>query len=124
MPLSPIVLALIRDEIGNDTDFNDASPHIPPQLDSLENIYTDALRGNFSPLVTALICWRRRLFSLQARSMDFTSGGKLLQRSQRIRFIERRIKALEVLADDTHKGSNMVVQTPKDVEVAAAAAEF
>lgn len=118
MALSAQILGLIRDEIGNDLDFSDAIPHDPDegQLDSLENIYTDTERGNFNVLRTALICWRRRLGNLQARSFDVTTEGTLLNRSQRIRFLERQIKKYEVLVDDTYKGRNQEVQTPVSVD--------
>lgn len=124
MALSNQIIALIRDEIGNDTDFSDEIPHASPQLDSLENIYVDEERGNGNVLRTALICWRRRLGSLQARSFDVTTEGSLLSRSQRIRFIEREIKKLELLVDTTHTGRNMEVQTPLSIHEAAAEAEF
>ena len=125
MALSAQIISLIRDEIGNDADFSDNSPHnATTQLDSLEAVYTDTLRGNSSTLVTALICWRRRLFSLQSRAHDFASGGKLLHRNQRIRFMERRIKDLELLADETLRASNVSTITPLAADAAAAGAEF
>jgi hypothetical protein len=109
--LNPATVALIRDEIGNDTDFSDNIPHTSPQLDSLENIYTDADRGKSNVLRTALICWRRRLFSLQERSFDVITEGSLLSRNQRIKFMERRIEELELLVDTTLKGKNMTIQS-------------
>lgn len=121
MPLSAAIIALIRDEIGNDADFSDDIPHTPPQLDSLENIYTDELRGEFSPLVTALICWRRRLKNLQTRSFDISTEGSLLSRSQRIRFIEREINRLEHTVDDTAKSRNAASRSPADIEDAVGA---
>jgi len=119
MALSTEIISLIRDEIGDDTDFSDNAPHTAPQLDSLENIYTTTSRGNTSILRTALICWRRRLGNLQERSFDVTTEGSLLSRHQRIRFLERQIKRYEVLVDDTYKGRNMEVQTPSAAELAA-----
>lgn len=118
MVLAASVIALIRDEIGNDADFADniidfdAALH----LDSLENIYVDDDRGESSPLITGLIVWRRRLHDLQTRSFDITTEGSLLSRNQRIRFIERRIKELELLVDSTPKGVNAIVQTPLQAE--------
>ncbi len=117
MALTTSTIALIRDEIGNDTDFADATPHVSPQLDSLENIYNDANRGNSNILRTALICWRRRLNSLQERSFDIITEGSLLSRSQRIKFMERKIVGLESLVDTTQKGkSATVVSTAKEAD--------
>jgi hypothetical protein len=118
MALDPAVVALIRDEIGNDTDFSDDIPHASPQLDSLENIYTDTNRGNTNVLRTALICWRRRLFNLQERSFDVITEGSLLSRSQRIKMIERRIKELALLVDTTHKGKNATVLSSAQIDAA------
>ena len=102
MALATTILNQIRDEIGTNTDFTDGA---------LEEIYEDEERGNFSTLNTALIVWRRRLGDLQARSFDITTEGSLLARSQRIRFMERRIKELEFSTDDTLKASNSPIQT-------------
>ena len=107
MTLDPLIVDLIRDEIGNDTDFSDNTPSAPPQLDSLEKIYDDPNRGDSNVLRTALICWRRRLNSLQERSFDIITEGSLLSRSQRIKFLERRILNLATLVDTTQKGKNM-----------------
>ena len=107
MTLDPLIVDLIRDEIGNDTDFSDNIPSTPPQLDSLEKIYDDPNRGDSNVLRTALICWRRRLNSLQERSFDIITEGSLLSRSQRIKFLERRILNLATLVDTTQKGKNM-----------------
>lgn len=116
MALSTSILNQIHDETGPaNTDFTDVA---------LEEIYTDPDRGNFSVLATALIVWRRRLHDLQSRSFDVTTGGNLLSRSQRVRFIERRIKELEYAADDTVRGRNQPIQTPAEVAATLAAAEF
>lgn len=111
MALDTAIVDLIRDEIGNDADFSDDTPHASPQLDSLENIYNNVNRGNSNVLRTGLICWRRRLFNLQERSFDIITEGALLSRSQRIKFIERKIKNLEVLVDTTQKGKNMTINS-------------
>ncbi len=117
MALAAGTIALIRDEIGNDTDFSDADPSVSPQLDSLENIYGDVNRGNSNILRTALICWRRRLFSLQERSFDIITEGSLLSRSQRIKFLERKIMKLEVLVDTTQKGKSMsIISTAEEAD--------
>lgn len=110
MTLPAVTVALIRDEIGVDPDFADNAPHTADQLDSLENIYGDSMRGDGSPLRTALICWRMRLSSLQARSFDITTEGSLLNRQQRIRFLERQVWRLERLVDETLTNRNMVVE--------------
>ncbi len=108
MVLDPLIADLIRDDIGNDADFSDdTSGFAAPQLDSLEKIYDDPNRGNSNVLRTALICWRRRLNSLQERSFDIITEGSLLSRSQRIKFLERRILNLATLIDTTQKGKNM-----------------
>lgn len=98
MSLSVTILGQIRDEIGEDNDFTDTD---------LEGIYEDTDRGNSSILRTALIVWKRRQFNLQARSFDASTGGSLLSRSQRIRFLATQISRLESLVDETHTGSNM-----------------
>ncbi len=117
MALTTATIALIRDEIGNDTDFADADPAVSPQLDSLENIFNDTDRGDSNILRTALICWRRRLNSLQERSFDIITEGSLLSRSQRIKFLERRILKLETLIDTTQKGKSMtIVSTAKEAD--------
>ena len=117
MALAAGTIALIRDEIGNDTDFSDDDPAGADQLDSLENIYSDSNRGNSNILRTALICWRRRLFNLQERSFDIITEGSLLSRSQRIKFLERKILKLEVLVDTTQKGKNMsIISTAEEAD--------
>jgi len=117
MALAVGTIALIRDEIGNDTDFADADPAGTDQLDSLENIYSDSNRGDSNILRTALICWRRRLFNLQERSFDIITEGSLLSRSQRIKFLERKIMKLEVLVDTTQKGKSMsIISTAKEAD--------
>ncbi len=117
MVLDPLIVDLIRDEIGNDTDFSDSNPSAPPQLDALEKIYKDVNRGNSNVLRTALICWRRRLHSLQERSFDIITEGSLLSRSQRIKFLERKISDLATLVDTTQKGKNMTtVSSAKEAD--------
>lgn len=120
MSLSASIIALIRDEIGNDTDFSDNIPHTAPQLDSLENIYTDTNRGNFNILRTTLIVWRRRRNNLQARSWDIATEGSLLTRSQRLKQMDQQIKRYEALVDTTYRGANQPIQSPKTREDAAA----
>ena len=107
MALAVAIVERIRDEIGPDTDVTDAAP--AGTIGDLETIYTDVDRGNFSTLRTAYIVWKRRLGALQSRSFDATAGGSLMARSQRIRFIQRRIKELEILVDYTLKGVSETV---------------
>ena len=113
MALDQTIIDQIRDEIGPDLDVSDEvlSPN-PAPLGDLETIYTDANRGNSSTLRTALIVWKRRLAAMQARSFDATAGGRLMARSQRIRFLQRRVKELEILVDYTLKGVNQTVLAP------------
>lgn len=105
MALDPLIIDQIRDEIGNDAETDIADD------DTLEAIFNDEDRGNSSVLTTALIVWRRRLHNLQSRSFDVATEGSLLSRNQRIRFIERRIKELENIADESLKGRNHTVLT-------------
>jgi len=107
MALDQTIIDQIRDEIGPDLDVTDADP--PGPLGDLETIYTDTDRGNFSTLRTALIVWKRRLASLQSRSFDATAGGSLMARSQRVRYLQRRVKELELLVDYTLKGTQSTV---------------
>jgi hypothetical protein len=109
MPLAQTIIDRIRDEIGNDEDVTDA-PTVPAApVGDLETIYIDENRGDFSTLRTALIVWRRRLANMQTRSFDSTAGGSLMARSQRIRYLQRRVKELEILVDYTLKGTNQTV---------------
>lgn len=105
MALDPDILAQIRDEVGPDTDVTDEAPAGSLGID-LETIYTSVDRGNYSTLRTALIVWKRRLAAYQSRSHDATAGGSLMARSQRARFLQRRVKELELLVDYTLKGVN------------------
>lgn len=103
MALDPSILRKIRHEIGTsiETGVDDD--------DTLEVVFNDEDEGNSSVLATALIIWRHRLANLTEKSFDMTTEGSLLSRSQKIRFIERRIKELELLADNTPRGHNAVV---------------
>ena len=103
MALDPSILRKIRHEIGSETEtgVDDDS--------TLETIFNDVDEGNSSVLVTALIVWRHRLANLNERAFDMTTEGSLLSRSQRVRFMERRIKELELIVDDTPKGHNASV---------------
>lgn len=103
MALDPAILRKIRYEIGSsiETGVDDD--------DTLEVIFNAEDEGNSSVLVTALIVWRHRLANLTDRAFDITTEGSLLSRSQKVRFIERRIKELSLLVDETHKGHNALV---------------
>lgn len=111
MALDQTIIDRIRDEIGNDEDVTDEVEVPAAPLGDLETIYTNVDRGNYSTLTTALIVWKRRLAAVQSGSFDVTAGGRLLARSQRIRFYQRRIKQLEILVDYTLKGRNQSVQS-------------
>lgn len=111
MALAQTIIDRIRDEIGQDLDVTDEAISPAAPLGDLETIYTDTDRGNLSTLRTALIVWKRRLAGVQAKSFDVTAGGSLLARSQRMRFLQRRVKELEILVDYTLKGVNESVQS-------------
>ncbi len=106
MALDAGILRKIRHEIGVSfwpgTD-DDAQ---------LEIVFNDVDEGNSSVLVTALIVWRERLANLTTRGFDVTTEGSLLSRSQMIRMTERRIKELELVADETAVGINALVVGP------------
>lgn len=103
MALDPTILRKIRYEIGT-------SYHTGVDDDAtLEVIFNDEDEGNSSVLVTALIVWRRRLAEFTNASYDVTTEGSLMSRSQRIKFIERRIQELENKVETTLTGTNMTV---------------
>ena len=111
MALDADVLRRLRQELGSSTEAgvdDDAT---------LETVFND--EGESSILVTALVVWRHRLGNLTNRSFDVSTEGSLLSRSQRIRFIERKIFRLENLVETTLKGTNMALQTPAEQEEAA-----
>ena len=119
MVLDPNILQAIRDEIGEEdiATYDDAW---------LEDAYEDENRGNFSILATALIVWRRRLGELLNRSFDVTTEGSLLSRNQRVRYIERQIKRLENLVDDTLVGETWDAKsvTQQSADLASSTTEF
>lgn len=121
MPLAQNIIDRIRDEIGSDQDVTDEVANPAAPVGDLETIYNDVDRGNSSTLRTALVVWKRRLADMQARSFDITSGGSLMARSQRIRFLQRKVKELEIIADYTLEGVNMDVVT---ANTPVAGAEF
>jgi len=106
MALAQSIIDRIRDEIGDGQDVTDVATAPPAPAGDLETIYMDTDRGNLSVLRTALIVWKRRLANMHARSFDITAGGSLMARSQRIRFLQRRVKDLEILIDYSLKGRN------------------
>lgn len=120
MPLAQTIIERIRDEIGPDQDVTDIAVTPAAPLGDLETIYVDVNRGNSSTLRTALIVWRRRLANVQSKSFDATAGGSLMARSQRARFLQRRVKELELLVDYTIKGTNQDVLSTYQQEEAAA----
>ncbi len=124
MALATTIINQIRDEIGQDLDVTDEALAEPAPLGDLETIYSDENRGNSSTLRTALIVWKGRLASMQKRSFDATAGGRLLARSQRIRFLQRRVKELEILVDYTLVGVNQSLVTAVSVAEDAVSSEF
>lgn len=119
MALAQAVIDLIRDEIGDDTDWVNNDTDITGgegELGSLESVYTDANRGNSNVLRTALICWRKRLASMQARSFDVAKEGNWLARSQRTKFLQNRVEHYERLLRDKPKGENAVVLSRSGAE--------
>lgn len=114
MALDPSIISLIRDEIGDDADFvNDDGdlPGTPPAYDSLENIYTDGSRGNYSPINTALVVWRRRLGNHTMRAFDLAKEGNWYARSQRTKFLQFQVDKYERLAGQKYTGRNADIQS-------------
>jgi len=107
MALSPTIVRQIRVEIGTDKDVTDEAVDPPAPLGDLETIYEDIKLGNYSVLRTALAVYRLRLNSFQNKAFDATAGGSLFARSQRGRFLARRVAELAILVDYTLKGSNV-----------------
>lgn len=124
MALAQPIIDRIRDEIGSDQDVTDEAISPAAPLGDLETIYSDEDRGNLSTLRTALIVWKRRLAGVQAKSFDATAGGSLMARSQRMRYLQRRVKELELLVDYTLKGDNQSIQSAHQVAEASATSEF
>jgi hypothetical protein len=108
MALDPTILRKIRYEIGLSAETTTGVD----DDDTLEEIFNDSDEGNGSILVTALIVWRHRLADYTNHAFDMTTEGSLLSRSQKIRFMERRIKELSLLVDGTATGLNAVVVGP------------
>ena len=114
MALDPSIISLIRDEIGDDMDFvndNGDLPGVPAAYDSLENIYTDGARGNYSPINTALIVWRRRLGNHTMRAFDLAKEGNWYARSQRTKFLQFQVDKYERLAGQKYTGKNAEIQS-------------
>ena len=120
MALAQTIIDQIRDEIGADLDVTDETVTPAAPLGDLETIYLDVNRGNLSTLRTALIVWRRRLAAVQSKSFDATAGGSLMARSQRVRYLQRRVKELAILVDYTLKGTNQDVLSTFQQEEASA----
>ena len=123
MALDPTIIELIRDEIGDiqasEVDFvNDDVdlPGVPAQIDSLEAIYTDVKRGNYSTLGTALVVWRRRYKNHRNRSFDISKEGNWLARSQKMRYMQQEIKKLEALTGAGIRGRNMPVVSDAELD--------
>lgn len=124
MVLLNSVVELIRDEIGAGADFGDDNPKSGNELDTLENIYNNADRGNSDVLRTALICWRRRREAYQARGFDATAGGSLFARRQRMKYLDKKVKEYELLVDTTFKHRQSRAQGKYEVDLADGGTEF
>jgi hypothetical protein len=123
MALDPDIISLIRDEIGdgfaNEQDVVDDDadlPGVPPAFDSLENIYTDVNRGNYSTLGTALIVWRRRLANHRLRAFDVSKEGNWLARSQKTRFLQERVKYFESVTGQGKKAKNNTITSEAETQ--------
>lgn len=119
MALSQEIIDLIRDEIGPDLDWVNNTIELtgdPEELGALEDVYTDANRGDSNVLKTALICWRKRLAQQNARSFDVTKEGNWLARSQRVKFLQNRVEHYERLLRDKPRGKNAVVLSRSGTE--------
>lgn len=106
MSLDADILILIRDEVTFSVDYVDNDNDLtgnPGELGSLEAIYTDIDRGNFSILGTALIVWRNRLAAQWERAFDVSKEGNWIARSQQTRFLQARVKEFENLTHQTKK---------------------
>lgn len=120
MALDPNIVVLIRDEVGYDPDYVDNEADLtgnPGELGSLEAIYTDTNRGNYSTLGSALIVWRNRLADHYKRAFDVSKEGNWHARSQQTRFLQERVKYYENLTGGGKKGKNM--QLTSDAEIDA-----
>lgn len=109
MALDADVLALLRIEVGDNQDFSDDDPHVDGQLGSLEAFYNSTVIGNQNILRTALAVWRKRRADYVERSADASSGGQLVNRSQRMKFLDRMVARYEMLVDTTFKANNQRV---------------
>lgn len=87
--LDNAVLVKIRLEIGEKTVTG-----VDDDV-TVEMIYEDTDLADESIKLTAWFIWKKRLADLQVRSFDVTTGGALLSRSQRMRFIQNRITEIE-----------------------------
>jgi hypothetical protein len=111
MALSTEIISLLRDEVGDDTDFVDnivdfdANQHV----DSLENIYTDTDRGNFTILGTAVIVWRRRYANHVRRAFDVSKEGNWYARSQQTRYLAGQVARYEALVGQGRTSRNQTI---------------
>jgi hypothetical protein len=117
MALSADIISLIRDEIGDDTDFVDNDADIVAgTIDSLESIYTDTSRGNYSVLNVAAIVWRRRLANYQNHAFDAAQEGNWLARSQKARFLRYMVERYERLANQKAPHRNTRIQSEAEAQ--------
>ena len=117
MALDPTIIDLIRDEIGDKQDFvDDIVDEVGGARNSLERIYLDTNRGNFSVLRTALLVYRKRRADYEDSGFDVTDAGILAVRSQKMREFNKRIKELEFLVDDTAKADSAAMLSKYQAE--------
>ena len=112
MSLDPQIISLIRDEIGDDSpDFVDNIVDFDPanNWDSLEAIYTDEDRGNYTILGTAVIVWRRRLANHRLRAYDVSKEGNWYAFSQKTRFLQGMVAKYESLTGQRQQSRNVSV---------------
>lgn len=102
--ISTSVLNRIRAQIGKatETDVDDDG--------TIATVYRDENMGNGDILLTSWWIWKRRLADLQTRSFDTTTGGGLMNRSQRIRHIKAEINSLEAIIGHDNLPGNAAAQ--------------
>lgn len=117
MTLDADIVILIRDEVTYSIDYVDNVGDLTGdagELGSLEAIYIDEDRGNFSTLGTALIVWRNRLAAQWERGFDVSKEGNWLARSQQTRFLQERVKYYEALTRSGKRSQNISIKSEAD----------
>ena len=111
MALSTDIIRRIRIEVGETQDVTDEATSPAAPVGDLESLYNDVEIGNGNVLRTALAVWRKRLMNMSSGAFDATAGGRLMARSQEVRYAQRRVKELALLVDYTLKGVNDTVKS-------------